>query len=343
MKLGPLIRKQEINADFFYRMLKNRLRIPLEELTRVDASKKLITEREVHRPGLALAGFTDLFTFHRVQILGNTECRFLKSLTLEEQISSFRLLLNYDIPCIVVTEADKNSVAPELISMCGEKGIPVYQTVYNSSKFIYLVTDFLDDQFSHQQSVHGVLVDVYGIGILIVGRSGIGKSEVGLDLVERGHRLVSDDVVLITRKGEEILIGSSNNLVEHFMEIRGVGILDIRSIFGVRSIRYQKRVEIVVELDDWDPDKEYTRLGLDGEYTEILGVRIPLISLAVYAGKNVTVILETIALNHLLKHYGYDSAQVFAEKLQQAIENKSKVKAGQDPDRITPYFEHDFE
>lgn len=343
MKLGPLIRKQEINADFFYRMLKNRLKIPLEDLSQVDASKKLITEREVHRPGLALAGFTDLFTFHRVQILGNTECRFLKSMSLKDQSKAFELLLNYDIPCIIMTDADNNEVNQELVSLCAQKGIPFYSTTYNSSKLIYLVTDFLDDQFSHQQSIHGVLVDVYGIGILITGRSGIGKSEVGLDLVERGHRLVSDDVVLITRKGEEILIGSSNNLVEHFMEIRGVGILDIRSIFGVRSIRYQKRVEIVVELEDWDTNKEYTRLGLDGEYTEILGVKIPLISLAVYAGKNVTVILETIALNHLLKHYGYDSAQVFAEKLQVAIENKSKVKAGKEPDRITPYFEHDFE
>ncbi|NUQ80595.1 MAG: HPr kinase/phosphorylase [Bacteroidetes bacterium] len=343
MKLGPLIRRQEITVRFLADRLVHRLRVPLEQVNEVDASAKTIREREIHRPGLALAGFTDLFTYHRVQVLGNTECRFLNKLNPEQRRQAFSTLLAYEIPCIIMTDSNKNTDYPELTELATEKGIPLFTTTYESSKLIYLVTDFLDDQFSPQQSVHGVFLDVYGIGILITGRSGIGKSEIGLDLIERGHRLVSDDVVMITRKGEGILMGSSNNMVQHFMEIRGVGIIDIRSIFGVRAIRFQKRVEIVVELLDWNPDEEYTRTGLDTVYAEILGVKIPKIELAIFAGKNVTVILETVALNHLLKHYGYDSAQVFADKLQSAIERKTRVKAGEEPDRTTEYFEHDFE
>lgn len=343
MRLGKVIRKVEIDAEFLYQTLEKKLHIPMQKLNKVDGSKRKITEREIHRPGLAMVGFTELFTYHRVQILGNTECQFLKFLSPEKQIEAFSYLTTHEIPCIVLT--DGNHIPENLIAMATEAAIPVYKTEFNSSKFIYLITDFLDDQFSPQQQVHGVLVDVYGIGILLVGRSGIGKSEIGLDLIERGHRLVSDDVVLITRKGEGVLMGTSNNLAEHFMEIRGVGIIDIRSIFGVRAIRFQKRVELVVELMDWDSEKEYTRTGLDEDTISVLDVNIPHINLPIFAGKNVTVIVEVIALNHLSKHYGYDAAQVFAQKLSTAIENKRKAQRelNDEIDRSTQYFEHDFE
>lgn len=342
MRIGPVKRNESITVDFFLNMLGTRLKVPFEKLNHASLENRTISERDIHRPGLALAGFTDLFTYHRVQIIGNTEAKFLQQLSSDGQIKAFESLISYDIPLIALTE--NNTLPTELINLATEKNIPIIQTKYSSAKFIYLVTDFLDDQFSPQQTVHGVLIDVYGIGILLVGRSGIGKSEIGLDLVERGHRLVSDDVVLITRKGEEVLMGTSNNMVEHFMEIRGVGIIDVRSIFGVRAIRYQKRVEVVVQLLDWDTKLEYTRTGLDDERISILDVNIPLVNLPIYAGKNVTVIIEVIALNHLLKHYGYDSAQVFATRLQTAIKNKSSRNyKDENIDRTTNYFEHDFE
>ena len=173
----------------------------------------------------------------------------------------------------------------------------------------------------------------------MIGRSGIGKSEIALDLVERGHRLVADDVVMITRKGEIILMGAGTDIVKHFMEIRGLGLIDVRSMFGIRAIRFQKRIEVVVELMDWNKDEEYTRTGLDSEVKKILDVEILHVKLPIFPGKNVTVICEVIALNYLLKHYGYDAAKEFAKKLESVINGKSK-KIGE---RVINYFEHDFE
>jgi len=187
--------------------------------------------------------------------------------------------------------------------------------------------------------VHGAFVDVYGIGLLFVGRAGIGKSEIALDLVERGHRLVADDVVMITQKGEGILMGSGTELAKHFMEVRGLGLIDIRSMFGIRAIRFQKRVEVVIELHEWRQDEEYTRTGLDEETVRILGVELPLVKLPIFPGKNVTVIAEVIALNHLLKHYGYDAAKELSKRLEMVISEKSKKAV----DRAIKYFEHDFE
>jgi HPr kinase/phosphorylase len=193
--------------------------------------------------------------------------------------------------------------------------------------------------------MHGSFVDVYGVGILFYGRSGIGKSEIALDLVERGHRLVADDVVLISRKGDGILMGTGTDLVKHFMEIRGLGIIDVKSVFGIRAIRFQKRVELLVNLEVWDPKKEYTRTGLDSdsETIEIMDVEIPFIRLPIFPGKNITVISEIIALNYLSKHYGYDAAKVLADKLDHAIKVKSKDKDGTNYGRSVEYLEHDFE
>jgi len=173
--------------------------------------------------------------------------------------------------------------------------------------------------------------------VLLTGRSGIGKSEIALDLIERGHRLAADDVVMITRKGEGILMGAGTDLVKHFMEIRGLGLLDVRSMFGIRAIRYQKRVEVVVELEEWKVDQEYTRTGLDDQIIAILDVEVPLVKLPIFPGKNVTVITEVIALNYLLKHYGYDAAKEFAKRLEGMIGQKKKGN------RVINYFEHDFE
>jgi HPr kinase/phosphorylase len=214
----------------------------------------------------------------------------------------------------------------------------VFGSPFSTTKLIYLVSDFLDDQFAPRISIHGSLVDIYGVGVLFVGKSGIGKSEVALDLVERGHRLVADDLIILTKKGEGILMGSGTNIAKHFLEIRGLGIIDVERMFGVRAIRFQKRLEIVVELELWDEDGEYTRTGLEEKTVNISGVDIPYVKLPILPGKNITVISEVISLNYLLKHYGYDAAKLFSDRL-----NKKILLKDYEDLRGVDYFEHDFE
>lgn len=332
---GKEIRKQSITVGFLYES--NRERLRLRMLNGDEGFDKEIHDKNIHRPGLALAGYVELFTFDRVQILGNTEIKYLQSLPLKKRLESFKTLFNFEIPCIIVT--NNNVLDNEILELAAAHRIPIFQTPFETTKFVYFISDFLDDQFSPQTVVHGSFVDVYGIGLLITGRSGIGKSEVALDLVERGHRLVADDVVMITRKGEGILIGAGTELVKHFMEIRGLGLIDIRSTFGIRAIRFQKRVEVVIELQEWKPGEEYTRTGLDNELTKVLDVEVPLVKLPIFPGKNITVIAEVIALNYLLKHYGYDAAKEFTKRLENVISEKSKTLG----ERAINYFEHDFE
>lgn len=327
--------KKSITIGFLYERNKERLRLKL--LNGEVGFEKTIIDKNVHRPGLALAGYVELFTFNRVQIFGNTEIRYLNHLDLENRIKAFSRITEFDIPCIIMT--NENRFEDELLNIATKRNIAVFQTPFETTKAIYILGDFLDDQFALQSAVHGSFVDVYGIGVLIIGRSGIGKSEIALDLVERGHRLVADDVVMVTRKGEGILMGAGTDIVKHFMEIRGLGLIDVRSMFGIRAIRFQKRVEVVVELMDWNPDEDYTRTGLDSEGKKILDVEILHVKLPIFPGKNVTVICEVIALNYLLKHYGYDAAKEFAKKLESVIDGKSK-KIGE---RVIDYFEHDFE
>ena len=329
-----IFRKDKITVDFFYQSTKERFSIEL--LNENVSLDRPITEQNLHRPGLALAGFVDLFSYKRVQICGNTEVQYLSKLTEEKRKSSIEKLLSFNIPCVIFTNYNKPT--EEVLALATEYGIPIFISKLSTTKLVYLVSDFLDDQFSPRLSVHGSYVDVYGIGILISGQSGIGKSEVALDLVERGHRLVADDVVIMTKKGEGIIMGSGTELVKHFMEIRGIGILDIRSMFGIRAIRFQKRLEVVIELEVWDDNSEYTRTGLDAKTVNIMDVGIQYIKVPIVPGKNITVICEVIALNYLLKHYGYDAAEVLNQRLQSRIKSKNK-----DTDRSVDYFEHDFE
>jgi HPr kinase/phosphorylase len=335
------IKKTHITVGFFYESGKELFK--LKVLNGDVGFDRKITDKNIHRPGLALAGYVELFTYNRIQVFGNTEIRYLQSLSPEDRIKSIQKILEFEIPCVVIT--NDNLLPDNLLDLFTEKKVSVFQTPLETTKLVYFISDFLDDQFAPQTVVHGDLVDVYGIGLLFVGRSGIGKSEIALDLVERGHRLVADDVVLITKKGENILIGTCNTITKHFMEIRGLGIIDVKNMFGIRAIRYQKRVEVVVELLDWDPKEEYTRTGLDEEKISILGVEIPLVKLPIFPGKNITVIAEVIALNHLLKHYGYDSAKEFNRNLETLLRRKaSSLKTDDFPiERIARYFEHDFE
>ncbi len=333
-----LFKKESIPVSFMVDQLRGTVGVDLRSVNDVDASTRLVTESNLHRPGLALAGYLELFTFQRVQILGNTECRFLRHLDKQARREAFAKLVAFAIPCIVMTES--NQLGAEQVAQATEAGVPVYVTKMPSTDFMSVLQDFLNDQFAVQQSIHGALIDVYGIGLLIMGKPGIGKSEVALDLVERGHRLVADDVVIVTKKQESVLMGSGTDLVQHFMEIRGLGLVDVRAMFGVRAIRFQKRVEMVINLHPWDGHTEYTRLGMVDETYDILGVQLPLVKLPITPGKNVTVLCEVIAMNHLLRHYGYDPAEVFAKRLSERIAAK---KGSRDPGRGIEYFEHDYE
>jgi HPr kinase/phosphorylase len=338
------VSKEFITVEFFFNECRERFK--LEKLTLPDINpKKIISEKDIHRPGLALAGYVDLFTFNRVQVFGNTEIRYLRQLNVSERKKTLERFFTFDIPCVIVT--NNNLVSEEFLYLAEKNNITVFKTPYPTTRFSYFISDFLDDQFSNQAIIHGSFVDVYGLGLLFAGKSGIGKSEIALDLIERGHRLVADDVVVITKKGEGVLMGSGTAISKHIMEIRGLGIIDVRTIFGIRSIRYQKRVEVIVELEDWETDKAYDRTGLDNTTINLLGVETELIKLPIFPGKNITVIAEVIALNYLCKHYGYNAAEEFKKRLKEKINSKSgKAYTKSTDDRLertTEYFEHDFE
>jgi|UniRef100_A0A7V2ZJR5 HPr kinase/phosphorylase len=329
-----IVRKEFITVEYLYEHAKKICKLKL--VSKEHKLENKIVDQNLHRPGLALAGFVDLFSYTRVQVYGNTELRYLEKLDDEQRRNSLRRVFEFNIPCIVITDGNK----PDSIFLeeAAKYGVPIFTTEFSTTKLVYLLSDFLDDQFAPRLTVHGSFVDVYGVGIMFMGKSGIGKSEVTLDLIERGHRLVADDVIILTKKGEGILMGTGTDLGKHFMEIRGLGIIDVERMFGIRAIRYQKRLEIVVELEIWDDNSDYTRTGLDGRTLSIMDVEIPYVKLPILPGKNITVISEVIALNYLLKHYGYDSAHIFQERLAE------KLKAKNDSEnRGVNYFEHDFE
>ncbi len=336
----PIPIKEKISVKYIVESLRDRVNINLIACAAEDCcADRYVREADLHRPGLALAGYVKLYTYQRVQILGNTENQFLENMSKEKQISAFRNILQFQLPVIFLT--DGNVLPDYLLILAEEAGIPVYTTPYETTRFMQLLRDFLEDQFALQTVVHGAMVDVYGIGILIVGRSGIGKSEVALDLVERGHRLVADDVVMLTKKSS-VLMGAATQISKHFMEIRGLGIVDVMKMFGIRSIRYQKRLEVVMELTLWDDNLDINRTGLDHDTVNLLDVEVPFIQLPITPGKNITVIAEVIAMNHLLKHYGYDAAQAFQDRIQNSIAEKSKGN-NDTMKRAIEYFEGDIE
>jgi len=330
---------ERISVSYLVERLNKRVQVELYPfVAESDNDRRYVTEAELHRPGLALAGYVKLFTHQRIQVIGNTETRYLQNLSKEEQIEAFENLTQFNIPILFITAG--NELPNYLKNMAKDANIPVYGTPLETTRFMHQVRDFLEDQFALQTMVHGSMVDVYGIGILIAGKSGIGKSEVALDLVERGHRLVADDVVILTKKNN-VLMTSATEMNKHFMEIRGLGIIDIMSMFGVRAIRYQKRLEVVLELSLWDESKDIERTGLNRDTTTVMGVEIPMINLPITPGKNITVIAEVIAMNYLLRHYGYDAAEAFQDKVKRHIAEKEDPHAM--PKRAIEYFEGDIE
>lgn len=297
--------------------------LSLECLTDAEGRQPL-TVSDLNRPGLVLTGFTQNFMWERLLLFGQTEMLYLNSLGADRVREALGHLLQFDLPCILITR----SLEPPalLLDLARERQIPVLRTPLATTDLVHKLTSVLEDAFAPETSVHASLVDVYGVGLLITGRSAIGKSECALDLVERGHRLVADDVVTIKRKAEKVLIGSGNELLRHCMEIRGIGIIDVQSIFGIRAIRAQKRVEVEVNLQEWNATADYDRLGLEEKRTTFLEVEIPLIVVPIFPGKNITVIVETIALNYLVKSYGYDPARHFNEHLLELMRRKANLQ-----------------
>jgi HPr kinase/phosphorylase len=300
----------------------NQKKLKLQLLSSKAGFGRQITTPQLHRPGLALTGFLELFTFDRIQILGNTEIRYLASLSKEKRTESLKKVLDYDLPCIIIT--DSNKAPRELLPLASKRKISVFRTKHPTMEFFHYLSDYLNNEFAPRTTIHGTLVDVYGIGILFTGRSGIGKSEIALDLVERGHRLVADDLVIITKKAEEILMGEGRELAEHHLEIRGLGLIDTRSTFGIRAVRIHKRIEVEVRLVEFESKADYDRTGLEEHFTSILDVEIPIVTLPINPGKNITVIAETIALNHLLKIYGHHTPQEFNKKLIEKMRQKER-------------------
>jgi HPr kinase/phosphorylase len=306
--------------------------LQLESLTGEQGLDRALTDAEVASPGLALAGYTGRFAPNRLHVFGETEITYLSSLPAEQRRRSLENFFAFELPVVFVTKGQE--VPPELIELANERGVPVLRTRLKTAEFYRLIKPIVEDAFAPRSTLHGSLADVYGVGLLFVGRSGIGKSECVLDLVERGHRLVADDVVQVTRRGNDVLIGRGHELAGHHMEIRGIGLIDIPALFGVRAVRQQKRIEVVVQLEEWETNKEVERTGLSHQETVILGVTLPRMVVPLNPGKNITVISEVVAMMHLLRYSGVDVAAAFNERL---------IKRMKEQRGVREYLQNDYE
>ena len=273
---------------------------------------------DVNRPALQLTGFFEHFDSERVQIIGYVEYTFLEKMTDEvKKKKIYETLLSYKIPCLIFCR----NLPPEamLLEMAEKANIPVFQTEKKTSEFTAEIIRWLNVQLAPCISIHGVLVDVYGEGILITGESGIGKSEAALELIKRGHRLVTDDVVEIRKFSDDTLVGTAPDITRHFIELRGIGIIDVKTLFGVQSVRETQNIDLVITLEDWNKDREYDRLGLTEEYTEFLGNKVVCHSIPIRPGRNVAIIVESAAVNHRQKQMGYNAAQELYRREQENL------------------------
>jgi HPr kinase/phosphorylase len=296
----------------------------LEHTPETGGLDREITSPHVSSPGLALAGYTERFASHRLQVLGETEVTYLAALSDDKRRAILKDFFRFPIPCVFLTKGLKPP--PGLTEEAAKNGIAVLCSGLKTNEFYNRIKPWLEEEFAATTTLHASLADVFGVGLLFTGRSGIGKSECVLDLVERGHRLVADDLVLITKRGNDVLIGRGHHLQRHYMEIRGVGLVDIPGIFGIRAVRQQKRIEVVVQLEDWDADAVVDRTGLDSETTDVLDVKLPKVRVPLNPGKNITVICEVIAMSHLQKYSGFDPAERFNERLIKQMRAASEVR-----------------
>ena len=291
--------------------------LPLELLAGAEGVERVITSPHIQKTGLALAGFHEYLKRGRVLIFGESEIRYLESLDVAARIAALRLALTLDFPCVLITGGFSPPV--ELVLEAERASVPLLKTTTPTPTAIAKLASILEDSLAERTILHAVLMDVLGLGVLISGESGIGKSECALDLIVRGHRLVADDTVEVRRRQEAILIGTCPELTRHHMELRGLGVINVKDLFGIASTRSSKRVELIVQLERWDPSREYERLGLDDSYFEILGLRVPLIRMPVAPGRNIAILVEVAARNQLLRSRGHHAARALAERLEQTL------------------------
>ena len=292
-------------------------RFHMEIMAGEDGMKRAITVDDLYRPGLEMAGYFHYHPSERVQLLGRTEISFLNMLDSEERTKRMIRLCGENTPCIILT---RGMDAPkELIEQANATQIPVLRSSIATTTLSSRITNFLEQRLAPSTTIHGVLVDVYGIGILITGGSGIGKSETALELVKRSHRLIADDAVEIRQTSDGQLHGTAPELIRHLLEIRGLGIINVMTLFGAGAVRTQKRIALVIKLENWQQDKQYDRLGLDEEKTRIIDTDIPLVTVPVKPGRNLAVIIEVAAMNFRLKRMGYNAALQFTNKLTETI------------------------
>ncbi|HIR75765.1 MAG TPA: HPr(Ser) kinase/phosphatase [Candidatus Choladousia intestinipullorum] len=297
-------------------------KMKLKNLTpEIDISDKKVVTSEINRPALQLTGYFDHFYSQRVQIIGYVEYTYLENLPREKKLPVYDKFLSYRVPCVIyttMTEPDE-----DMLRLAKKYEVPIFVTKVTTSDFMAEIIRWLNVELAPCISIHGVLVDVYGEGILIMGESGIGKSEAALELIKRGHRLVTDDVVEIRKVSDETLIGTAPDITRHFIELRGIGIIDVKTLFGVESVKNTQSIDLVIKLEEWDRDKEYDRLGLEEEYTEFLGNRVVCHSLPIRPGRNLAVIVESAAVNHRQKKMGYNAAKELYNRVQNSLMKNS--------------------
>jgi len=289
----------------------------LEIVAGEDGLRRTIVTDDLNRPGLEMAGYFNYYPTERAQMLGRTELAFLETLTTEERRDRMERLCHEETPCIIITRG--LDIPSELIEIANERHFPVLRSTVATTILLSRITNFLEKKLAPSATIHGVLVDVYGVGMLITGGSGIGKSETALELVKRGHRLIADDAVEIRQTADNHLFGSAPDLIRHLLEIRGLGILNVMTLFGAGAVKNNTGISLVVRLENWQQDKQYDRLGLDEETTKIIETEVPLLTVPVRPGRNLAVILEVAAMNYRLKRMGYNAAQQFTNKLTEAI------------------------
>ena len=301
--------------------------LQLETIVPARSNKLPIESSDINRPGLQFTGFWDYFAFERPQVLGKVEMTYLEMLDAKTRYERLSRFFSFDVPGVIISRNIR--CFPEMEELAAARGIPVFRSTFVTTKVVLDMITFLNNYLAPRATRHGVLVDVYGVGIMITGESGVGKSEAALELVKRGHRLVADDVVDIRRVSDMRLVGESPEMVRHFMEIRGIGIIDISTMYGIGAVIRSKSIDMVVHLELWQEGKEYDRLGLNDEYTDILGVRVRKLVLPIRPGRNVAIVLEVAARNLRLKEQGYNAARELDKRL---TERLARGAAGEDGD-----------
>lgn len=288
----------------------------------VDLVDKYVQVPDINRPALQLTGYFDHFDSERIQVIGFVEYTYLKTLSEDGKKEVYDNFASYNLPCIVFSR--KLEPDPWLIEAAIKYAIPIFQTSKSTSSFMAEVIRWLNVKLAPSISIHGVLVDVYGVGVLIKGESGIGKSEAALELIKRGHRLVTDDVVEIRKVSDDTLVGSAPDITRHFIELRGIGIVDVKSMFGVQSVRETQNIDLAITLEEWNGTAEYDRLGLEENYVEFLGNKIVCHNIPIRPGRNVAIIVESAAINHRQKKMGYNAAQELYKRVQENFAKKSE-------------------